>query len=94
MKLSEVKQREEAVRQAENAMVIQNAAVLNRVDELEEERKLEERKMNFNAEVQKAAASIVERQKQATAKSEEFKQKQKQYTREIPKFGNDDDDED
>lgn len=116
-KLSEAVQREKAVakreasvQQAENAMVIQNAALQNRADELEkaenelkekiqQERKemlqdverreaiLKQRENNFKAEVLKEAQSIVEREKQATAKLEEF-DKQKTIENQLSKLSN------
>ena len=73
-------------------MVIQNAALQNRADALEEaENELEERKRNFNAEVRKAAEKMLERQRNATATFEELQKKQKQAERvaSLP-FGDDD----
>ena len=90
--MEEAKRREASARQAENAMVIQNAALQNRADELEEAKnELEERKRNFNAEVRKAAEKMLERQRNATATFEEFENKEKQAKREamLPNFDSD-----
>lgn len=94
-KLSEVTKREQdvarremSVKQSENAMVIQNAALQRRADELEEsERKLEERKQNFNAEVRKAAEKLLDRQKQAASMDDEFqKKRQAERLAALPSF--------